>query len=137
MWDSFSVFFFFLMIRRPPRSTLFPYTTLFGSHLSCPSPDGTVARCPRQPDRPPVLRITACVRVAPTTPASRSTFACRSVLVDLDGLRLLRGDSAPAFNLSRPAQASLALRPVHSLARPKRTFVPGASMGRSPSPSPG
>src|SRR5215469_18367203 len=28
---SFS-FFFFLMIRRPPRSTLFPYTTLFRSH---------------------------------------------------------------------------------------------------------
>src|SRR5215467_15733784 len=27
-----SVFFFFLMIRRPPRSTLFPYTTLFRSH---------------------------------------------------------------------------------------------------------
>src|SRR5215469_5602653 len=27
----FSVFFF-LMIRRPPRSTLFPYTTLFRSH---------------------------------------------------------------------------------------------------------
>src|SRR2546422_8505925 len=27
-------FFFFLMIRRPPRSTLFPYTTLFRSrHL--------------------------------------------------------------------------------------------------------
>src|SRR5439155_24798131 len=28
---SMSVFFFFLMIRRPPRSTLFPYTTLFRS----------------------------------------------------------------------------------------------------------
>src|SRR5207249_11716666 len=27
-------FFFFLMIRRPPRSTLFPYTTLFRSTLS-------------------------------------------------------------------------------------------------------
>src|ERR1022692_5181636 len=26
-----SIFFFFLMIRRPPRSTLFPYTTLFRS----------------------------------------------------------------------------------------------------------
>src|SRR6266511_5631770 len=26
--------FFFLMIRRPPRSTLFPYTTLFRSRLS-------------------------------------------------------------------------------------------------------
>src|SRR2546430_13719023 len=29
-------FFFFLMIRRPPRSTLFPYTTLFRS-LECAS----------------------------------------------------------------------------------------------------
>src|SRR3712207_7416969 len=27
-------FFFFLMIRRPPRSTLFPYTTLFRSRLT-------------------------------------------------------------------------------------------------------
>src|SRR6478672_12291145 len=27
----FDLFFFFLMIRRPPRSTLFPYTTLFRS----------------------------------------------------------------------------------------------------------
>src|SRR5258707_9474965 len=26
-----SIIFFFLMIRRPPRSTLFPYTTLFRS----------------------------------------------------------------------------------------------------------
>src|SRR6266853_3902307 len=38
--------FFFLMIRRPPRSTLFPYTTLFRSraHLLAPvtvhHPDG-------------------------------------------------------------------------------------------------
>src|SRR5690349_21985225 len=31
---------FFLMIRRPPISTLFPYTTLFRSHL---------ARLPRRP----------------------------------------------------------------------------------------
>src|SRR5256885_14286182 len=29
---SVFLFFFFLMIRRPPRSTLFPYTTLFRSH---------------------------------------------------------------------------------------------------------
>src|SRR2546430_7756082 len=27
-------FFFFLMIRRPPRSTLFPYTTLFRSRCT-------------------------------------------------------------------------------------------------------
>src|SRR5216684_7603805 len=31
---SYSIHFFFLMIRRPPRSTLFPYTTLFRSAAS-------------------------------------------------------------------------------------------------------
>src|SRR2546430_13682413 len=31
---TLTVFFFFLMIRRPPRSTLFPYTTLFRSDTS-------------------------------------------------------------------------------------------------------
>src|SRR5262249_61457047 len=31
--------FFFLMIRRPPRSTLFPYTTLFRSQPIRPAPD--------------------------------------------------------------------------------------------------
>src|SRR5689334_25376409 len=30
------LFFFFLMIRRPPRSTLFPYTTLFRSRWPGP-----------------------------------------------------------------------------------------------------
>src|SRR3712207_9198233 len=32
-WCLLCVFFFFLMIRRPPRSTLFPYTTLFRSSV--------------------------------------------------------------------------------------------------------
>src|SRR2546425_6654349 len=36
--------FFFLMIRRPPRSTLFPYTTLFRSR-------GTPASACRRPSR--------------------------------------------------------------------------------------
>src|SRR5256885_293055 len=31
--NTYSAVFFFLMIRRPPRSTLFPYTTLFRSGL--------------------------------------------------------------------------------------------------------
>src|SRR3712207_9235077 len=31
LWNCFYSLFFFLMIRRPPRSTLFPYTTLFRS----------------------------------------------------------------------------------------------------------
>src|SRR5688572_31332173 len=32
MCSDFILVFFFLMIRRPPRSTLFPYTTLFRSN---------------------------------------------------------------------------------------------------------
>src|SRR3712207_7044618 len=35
------------MIRRPPRSTLFPYTTLFRSALNC-----MVRACPRLPREP-------------------------------------------------------------------------------------
>src|SRR5437588_10676773 len=35
---SLSTCFFFLMIRRPPRSTLFPYTTLFRSALHARMP---------------------------------------------------------------------------------------------------
>src|SRR3712207_7565613 len=37
---------FFLMIRRPPRSTLFPYTTLFRSHRRQPEAEPPVAQAP-------------------------------------------------------------------------------------------
>src|SRR3712207_7289623 len=41
--------FFFLMIRRPPRSTLFPYTTLFrsaaSSRVNCSSIASTIRSC--------------------------------------------------------------------------------------------
>src|SRR3989441_13221465 len=44
-----SLSFFFLMIRRPPRSTLFPYTTLFRSvetlGISLELPPDKVTRC--------------------------------------------------------------------------------------------
>src|SRR2546421_3599729 len=46
--SSFSFFFFFLMIRRPPRSTLFPYTTLFRSRPNARRGDGTGNRNWRQ-----------------------------------------------------------------------------------------
>src|SRR5258708_38498198 len=49
---SLSFHFFFLMIRRPPRSTLFPYTTLFRSrryrHQPALCPEGS-----RQGRHPP------------------------------------------------------------------------------------
>src|SRR5947209_20452227 len=40
VYFSIFCFFFFLMIRRPPRSTLFPYTTLFRSPMSSSGPPG-------------------------------------------------------------------------------------------------
>src|SRR3712207_8248384 len=39
------IFVFFLMIRRPPRSTLFPYTTLFrSSRRDSPQPHATTQK---------------------------------------------------------------------------------------------
>src|SRR5215813_14499597 len=59
-----SFFFFFLMIRRPPRSTLFPYTTLFrsggrvrkGNAGGLPVPVPDFRGRPRNPDRQQVVR---------------------------------------------------------------------------------
>src|SRR6266480_2743203 len=45
--NSFLILFFFLRIRRPPRSTLFPYTTLFRSIRPRPS-----VRLPLTPSPP-------------------------------------------------------------------------------------
>src|SRR6266513_5957809 len=47
----FLLFFFFLMIRRPPRSTLFPYTTLFRSARTRPRGNPAVWSVLRQAGR--------------------------------------------------------------------------------------
>src|SRR3712207_7343375 len=73
-----SVVFFFLMIRRPPRSTLFPYTTLFRSHLWHPAggcarirgAHATAHRADRP--RPRSGRRTAPRRLSPWADAPRS-----------------------------------------------------------------
>src|SRR5690349_24825531 len=38
LYNEYCHLFFFLMLRRPPRSTLFPYTTLFRSWPTSASP---------------------------------------------------------------------------------------------------
>src|SRR5437764_11081227 len=57
--DSADLFFFFLMLRRPPRSTLFPYTTLFRSRVprrlhvaAVHEPDAMLARQAGRAPRP-------------------------------------------------------------------------------------
>src|SRR3954466_16435436 len=52
---AWCAFFFFLMIRRPPRSTLFPYTTLFRS-----PPCASEPWSPRPRPRPPSLGPRPC-----------------------------------------------------------------------------
>src|SRR5438445_9210463 len=61
-----NLFFFFLMTRRPPISTLFPYTTLFRSEDRCSSPAGDEGSLPGAVHRwdgnnvygrPPVARV--------------------------------------------------------------------------------
>src|SRR3712207_9283924 len=60
MYRTLLVVFFFLMIRRPPRSTLFPYTTLFRSEVVPDLPDhllvvpGVAAPLDVLYDRPPL-----------------------------------------------------------------------------------
>src|SRR5215211_9253492 len=48
--------FFFLMTRRPPRSTLFPYTTLFRSRPRCGARAGGAAAAPGGRPRPRARR---------------------------------------------------------------------------------
>src|SRR5216684_8788687 len=47
--------FFFLMIRRPPRSTLFPYTTLFRSRAQTRAVPGAAGHSRRRGRRSPPL----------------------------------------------------------------------------------
>src|SRR6266508_6153337 len=67
------LFFFFLMIRRPPRSTLFPYTTLFRSppapacHGAGPTPPGPPSLPPRSEEHTSELQ-------------SRGHLVCRLLL---------------------------------------------------------
>src|ERR1700688_2729169 len=78
-----------------------------------PAPD--LPQLPRSPSLHAVLN----------TPVDR-TGACR-FLPCPRGLPRLTGGSASTTSLSRPAQASLALRPAESLARLKADFCPEAS----------
>src|ERR1700751_5011877 len=68
-----------------------------------------------------------------TFPACRAQYPggpdrCLSVSSLPRGLPRLTGGSASTTSLSRPAQASLALRPTELLARPKADFGPEASI---------
>src|SRR5258708_18452666 len=62
--------FFFLMIRRPPRSTLFPYTTLFRSRMSS-APAWPQIRAAMWTAMPP-MSLSSSSHSPASTPANRS-----------------------------------------------------------------
>src|SRR2546427_2355578 len=78
--------FFFLMIRRPPRSPLFPYTTLFRSACTAHPP---ALRPGRGPQHPAAARAPGQAAAAPgaqlrseehTSELSQSNLVCRLLL---------------------------------------------------------
>src|SRR5260221_10646068 len=83
-------YFFFLMIRRPPRSTLFPYTTLFRSPGQCTPSDP--CRWTARDNAPRAL--------GPRGPGCRS------------GLAALTGQTRTAPCPSRSLRRRCALRPT-------------------------
>src|SRR5438477_4312001 len=74
------------MIRRPPRSTLFPYTTLFRSQTAAPTPPATSLRpgatSPATPNGPPSVRFDHSERAEEHTSELQShvNLVCRLLL---------------------------------------------------------
>src|SRR2546422_9221439 len=86
---SIILYFFFLMIRRPPRSTLFPYTTLFRSRsftvltrsIGCCFPSSRMDS--RAVRRPSISSIPSCARRSEEHTSelqSRLHLVCRLLL---------------------------------------------------------
>src|SRR5260370_38896423 len=85
--------FFFLMIRRPPRSTLFPYTTLFRSERRVAEGEGSVIGDRRheaaRPGAPSIVRGGEAAELQPreskTEPGKELNLgACRGVITHRD-----------------------------------------------------
>src|SRR2546430_12396906 len=77
-WHTFSVGFFFLMIRRPPRSTLFPYTTLFRSHRDARLRIGRVSELQRRAHIPGRVDVRSEEHTSELQ--SQSNLVCRLLL---------------------------------------------------------
>src|SRR2546427_4991963 len=74
------MFFFFLMIRRPPRSTLFPYTTLFRSGWALAGASSALASKPCRPNRPALTARMARSEEHTSELQSQSNLVCRLLL---------------------------------------------------------
>src|SRR2546426_4507701 len=96
-----SYIFFFLMIRRPPRSTLFPYTTLFRSLLDAAAQRGEAEDVGHEVDRDGVVADLVEDRSEEHTSELQSpcNLVCR-LLLEKKKDRLVRWDIAITSNRS-------------------------------------
>jgi hypothetical protein len=102
----------------------YPASTLL---RPCPTPAVAVAcrdveAATLAPDGSPPITRTTFPTCRAHYPGGSSGCACR-LLPRSHGLPQMAGGSASALSLSRPAQASLTLRPIGLLSRPQATFV--------------
>src|SRR3989442_5915176 len=107
-------FFFFLMIRRPPRSTLFPYTTLFRSIAAAHCRTGKVANVKSKtvPKGRDGLRLHVRSEEHTSELQSRPHLVCRLLLEKKKKLPCCR--AASSRNPDQPTHYTC----VHSCTRP-------------------
>src|SRR5256885_13031982 len=90
-------FFFFLMIRRPPRSTLFPYTTLFRSRWGSPAIGSTSRR----------ICALACIGTPPSPGDRKSTRLNSSHLVISYAVFCLKKKNTADLHIHAPSSLLL------------------------------
>src|SRR2546430_5145209 len=106
-------FFFFLMIRRPPRSTLFPYTTLFRSRRV------RLARRRGGEHRRHRAGIEGRSEEHTSELQSQSNLVCR-LLLEKKKLNIARGEPSPQLEDRRGARG-VRLRVQDEAGRPLHT----------------
>src|SRR2546430_13049716 len=106
--------FFFLMIRRPPRSTLFPYTTLFRSTSAAPTAAGVNGK----------------LSVLNDVNGHQVTYNGHPLYADRKSTRLNSSHSQisyAVFCLKKKTLRSVANRPSHSYS-PRPRYCPRTSL---------
>src|SRR5207247_10249585 len=97
----FSPFFFFFMIRRPPRSTLFPYTTLFRS-----SKNVSVSCAYTQGKREQFSGFNRTLDAINNVFRKFSAFHDETGRLNVDGMNIISNDGSNKLNRSRKARVS-------------------------------
>src|SRR2546427_3770235 len=106
--------YFFLMIRRPPRSTLFPYTTLFRSHRAYRRKRASVEEVILQGDRDVGCAASELVRSEEHTSElqSQSNLVCRLLLEKKKHLIYSLSNAASAARLQEVSSISELCGPI-------------------------